>query len=69
VLPRRSLPRTRIPAGSVAVSDRYTSVYPHESPGGWHLLGRTTMAMWDLERQPPALLVPGTHVRFEQVAR
>jgi KipI family sensor histidine kinase inhibitor len=69
VLPRRSLPRTRIPAGSVAVSDRYTSVYPHESPGGWHLLGRTAMAMWDLERQPPALLTPGTHVRFEQVAR
>jgi 5-oxoprolinase (ATP-hydrolysing) subunit B len=66
-LPRRSLPRTRVPAGSVGVSDRYTSVYPHESPGGWHLLGRTTMVMWDLERQPPGLLTPGTHVRFEQV--
>ena len=67
ILPRRSLPRTRVPAGSVAVSDRYTSVYPHESPGGWHLLGRSSMVMWDLERESPALLTPGTHVRFEQV--
>lgn len=66
-LPRRSLPRTRIPAGSVAVSDRYSCVYPHESPGGWHLLGRTSTVMWDLEREPPALLTPGTRVRFEQV--
>jgi 5-oxoprolinase (ATP-hydrolysing) subunit B len=68
ILPRRSIPRTRVPAGSVAVSDRYTSVYPHESPGGWHLLGRTTKVLWDLESQPPALLAPGTRVRFEQVA-
>jgi KipI family sensor histidine kinase inhibitor len=68
ILPRRSVPRTRVPAGSVAVSDRYTSVYPHDSPGGWHLLGRTTKVLWDLERRPPALLAPGTRVRFEQVA-
>jgi 5-oxoprolinase (ATP-hydrolysing) subunit B len=68
ILPRRSIPRTRVPAGSVAVSDRYTSVYPHTSPGGWHLLGRTAMILWDLERQPPALLTPGTRVRFERVA-
>ena len=67
VLPRRSLPRTRVPAGSVAVSDRYTSVYPHESPGGWHLLGRSSMVRWDLDRESPALLTPGTRVRFEQV--
>ena len=68
ILPRRSVPRTRVPAGSVAVSDRYTSVYPHASPGGWHLLGRTAMVLWDLERQPPGLLTPGTRVRFERVA-
>ena len=67
LLPRRSIPRTNVPAGSVAVSDRFTAVYPHVSPGGWHLLGRTTTVMWDLERQPPALLAPGTRVRFEQV--
>ena len=67
MLPRRSVPRTRVPAGSVAISDRYTSVYPVASPGGWHILGRTTMSMWDVERQPPALLAPGTRVRFERV--
>jgi KipI family sensor histidine kinase inhibitor len=64
-LPRRTVPRTRIPAGSVAIADRFTSVYPSNSPGGWHLLGRSTTVMWDLERQPPALLTPGTRVRFE----
>lgn len=64
-LPRRTVPRTRIPAGAVAVADRFTSVYPSSSPGGWHLLGRTTTVMWDLRRQPPALLTPGTRVRFE----
>lgn len=67
-LPRRSIPRTRVPAGSVAMSDRFTSVYPSASPGGWHLLGRTTMAMWDIDHEPPGLLTPGTRVRFEQVA-
>ncbi|HTJ71239.1 MAG TPA: allophanate hydrolase subunit 1 [Actinospica sp.] len=66
-LPRRTVPRTRIPAGSVAIADRYTSVYPTASPGGWHLLGRTTTAMWDIDRQPPALLTPGTRVRFEAI--
>jgi len=67
-LPRRSIPRTRVPVGSVAISDRFSSVYPHVSPGGWHLLGRTAMVMWDTDRQPPALLTPGTRVRFERVA-
>ena len=66
-LPRRSIPRTRVPVGSVAISDRFTCVYPHVSPGGWHLLGRTSMVMWDTYRQPPALLTPGTRVRFERV--
>ena len=64
-LPRRSVPRTRIPTGSVAIADRFTAVYPSNSPGGWHLLGRTTTVLWDLDRQPPALLTPGTRVRFE----
>ncbi|MBR7838311.1 allophanate hydrolase subunit 1 [Actinospica durhamensis] len=63
-LPRRAVPRTRVPAGSVAIADVYTSVYPHSSPGGWHLLGRTETAVWDVTRQPPALLEPGTRVRF-----
>lgn len=64
-LPRRTVPRTRIPAGSVAIADRFASVYPSTSPGGWHLLGSTETVMWDLQRQPPALLAPGTRVRFE----
>ena len=63
-LPRRAVPRTRVPAGSVAVADRYTAVYPQASPGGWNLLGRTDAAVWDPKRQPPAMLVPGARVRF-----
>ena len=63
-LPRRDVPRTRVPAGSVAIADRYTAVYPQASPGGWNLLGRTDAAVWDPERQPPAMLAPGVRVRF-----
>jgi KipI family sensor histidine kinase inhibitor len=68
-VPRRSSPRTRIPAGSVALAGRFSGVYPKESPGGWQLIGRTDLAMWDLERDPPAILGPGTTVRFERVER
>jgi KipI family sensor histidine kinase inhibitor len=66
-LPRRPVPRVRVAPGSVAVADRFTSVYPRESPGGWHLLGRTETVMWDLDRSPPALLSPGCRVRFIEV--
>jgi len=64
VLPRREEPRVRVPAGSVAIADRYSGVYPRSGPGGWHLLGRTGVVLWDLDRTPPAALVPGTRVRF-----
>jgi KipI family sensor histidine kinase inhibitor len=64
-MPRRSTPRTRVPAGSVAIADEYCGVYPCESPGGWHLLGTTDADLWDEARDPPALLPPGTTVRFE----
>jgi KipI family sensor histidine kinase inhibitor len=67
--PRRSSPRTRIPAGSVGLAGKFSGVYPRESPGGWQLIGRTDAAMWDLDRDPPALLAPGTTVRFAQVER
>lgn len=63
-VPRLAAPRTRVPAGSVAVAGEFTGVYPRPSPGGWRLLGRTDAALWDLDRAPPALLVPGTRVRF-----
>ncbi|HVV09937.1 allophanate hydrolase subunit 1 [Amycolatopsis sp.] len=67
-LPRRSVPRTKVPVGSVAIAGEYTGVYPRSSPGGWQLLGRTEIPLWDTERRPPALLAPGTKVRFEAVA-
>lgn len=63
-LPRRAEPRTRIPAGSVALAGRFCGIYPQETPGGWQLIGRTDAAMWDLARDPPALLRPGLRVRF-----
>ena len=63
-LPRRATPRTRVPAGSVAIAAEYTAVYPRPSPGGWHLLGTTDRDMFDPDRSPPALLQPGAHVRF-----
>ncbi|WAA66590.1 urea amidolyase family protein [Microbacterium oxydans] len=66
-VPRRSSPRTRVPAGSVALAGQFTGVYPRESPGGWQLIGRTDAVMWDIDRDPPALLSPGTAVRFERV--
>jgi KipI family sensor histidine kinase inhibitor len=63
-VPRRDNPRTRVPARSVALAGAFTGVYPRESPGGWQLIGRTTVQPWDLERDPPALLVPGLRVSF-----
>jgi KipI family sensor histidine kinase inhibitor len=68
-VPRRATPRTRVPAGAVAVAAGYSAVYPQASPGGWQLLGRTELAVWDLTRDPPALLAPGTRVRFVRADR
>lgn len=67
VLPRRETPRQRVPAGSVAIAGRRTAVYPTTTPGGWHRIGRTDVRMWDMDRDPPALLRPGDRVRFEPV--
>lgn len=64
-VPRRTTPRTSVPAGAVAVAAEYSAVYPTSSPGGWHLLGTTSMTMFDVDRDPPALLTPGTQVRFD----
>lgn len=66
-VPRRADPRPRVPAGSVAVADRWTGVYPTASPGGWQLLGRTELVLWDVAREQPATLAPGTRVRFVAV--
>jgi KipI family sensor histidine kinase inhibitor len=61
---RRASPRVRVLAGSVAIAGQHTAIYPVESPGGWHLLGRTSVTMWDPRRSPPALVEPGMMVRF-----
>ncbi|MCI0346705.1 MAG: 5-oxoprolinase subunit PxpB [Chloroflexi bacterium] len=63
-MPRLATPRTRVPAGSVAIAGRQTAIYPFDSPGGWQLIGRTDVRLWDVERNPPALLTPGVLVRF-----
>ncbi|MCK0117750.1 urea amidolyase family protein [Isoptericola sp. S6320L] len=67
VVPRRTTPRTRVPAGAVALAGEHSGVYPRESPGGWQLVGRTGVVTWDVRRDPPALWVPGDRVRFEAV--
>jgi KipI family sensor histidine kinase inhibitor len=61
---RRASPRVRVPAGSVAIAGPHTAVYPVESPGGWQILGRTGLELWNPARPRPALLVPGALVRF-----
>lgn len=66
-LPRLETPRTKVPAGSVAVADQWTGVYPSASPGGWRLLGRTELTLFDPDLADPALLVPGTRVRLTAV--
>jgi KipI family sensor histidine kinase inhibitor len=68
-VPRRDVPRTRVPAGSVGLAGAFTGVYPTASPGGWQLIGRTTSALFDPEREPAALLTPGRRVRFRALAR
>lgn len=67
-MPRRSSPRTRVPAGSVGIAGAQTGVYPCDSPGGWQLVGWTPARMFDAGRAMPALLAPGDHVRFVAVA-
>lgn len=63
-VPRRSEPRTHVPAGAVGLAGTFSGVYPRVSPGGWQLLGDTNEVMWDLDRDPPALAGPGDVVRF-----
>ncbi len=67
-VPRRRSPRTRIPAGAVALAGRWTGIYPRASPGGWQIIGRTHVPVWDARRDPPGLLTPGRRVRFVDAA-
>lgn len=64
-VPRRDTPRTSVPAGSVAIAERFTAVYPSATPGGWHIVGSTALTLFDATRTPPAFIRPGDAVRFE----
>jgi KipI family sensor histidine kinase inhibitor len=66
---RRPTPRERVPSGSVAIAGRQTAIYPRSMPGGWQLIGRTDVQLFDPSRSKPALLEPGATVRFVPVAR
>jgi KipI family sensor histidine kinase inhibitor len=68
-VPRRATPRTRVPAGSVAVANAQTAVYSYETPGGWNVIGRTPLTVFDPAREPPSLFTPGDRVRFVPIAR
>jgi inhibitor of KinA len=67
-MPRRATPRTRIPAGTVAIAREQTAIYSVEMPGGWNLIGRTPLALFDVNADPPCLLQPGDEVRFVSIS-
>lgn len=66
-LPRRATPRITVPAGSLAIAERQTAIYPHNSPGGWHLLGRCPWLLFDAAQTPPCPLALGDRVRFRRI--
>jgi KipI family sensor histidine kinase inhibitor len=66
-LPRRSTPRIAVPAGTVAIANRQSVVYPFTGPGGWNLIGRTPLTLFDARRDPPGLLSPGVRIRFRAI--
>ena len=67
--PRRPVPRKQVPAGSVGIGGSQTGIYPMRSPGGWNVIGRTPMRLFNPKKNPPALLCPGDHVRFRSISR
>jgi KipI family sensor histidine kinase inhibitor len=68
-IPRRKSPRTKVPTGAVGLAGEFSGVYPRESPGGWQLIGRTDVQIFDQEREPAALFHPGRRVRFVDADR
>lgn len=69
MIPRRATPRTKVPAGSVAIAIGQTAVYPYETPGGWNLIGRTPVTVFDPARENASLFAPGDRVRFHPIGR
>jgi inhibitor of KinA len=67
--PRRAVPRKEIPAGSVAIGGAQTGIYPRKSPGGWNVIGRTPLRLFDVKREPPAMFQIGDRIRFRPVSR
>jgi inhibitor of KinA len=67
--PRRASPRKEIPAGAVAIGGTQTGIYPRKSPGGWNIIGRTPLHLFDVNRESPALFHTGDQVRFRQISR
>ncbi len=67
--PRRDVPRKEVPAGSVAIGGAQTGIYPRNSPGGWNVIGRTPLRLFDIWRDPPTMLQAGDRVRFRQISR
>jgi len=66
--PRLEKPRLKVPAGSVGIAEKQTGIYPCEAPGGWRIIGRTPIKLFDPLRQPPTLLKPGNTVKFKQIS-
>ena len=62
--PRLDSPRTKVPQGSVGIAGEFTAAYPRPTPGGWRLIGRTEITLFDAKAETPALLAPGDKVRF-----
>jgi inhibitor of KinA len=67
--PRKDVPRKEIPAGSVAIGGKQTGIYPIKSPGGWNVIGRTSLKLFDPQKKPPTLLSAGDRVRFRSITR
>jgi inhibitor of KinA len=67
--PRRAIPRKEVPAGSVAIGGAQTGIYPRNSPGGWNVIGRTPLRLFDVQRDPPTILQAGDRVRFREISR
>jgi inhibitor of KinA len=67
--PRRASPRKEIPAGAVAIGGTQTGIYPRKSPGGWNIIGRTPLSLFEVKRETPSLLQAGDRVRFRRISR
>jgi len=67
-IPRRATPRTQVPAGSVGIANRQTTIYVNQSPGGWHIIGATPLTLFDYQKSPPTLLAPGDDLRFVPIS-